>query len=48
MIPRAAWEDDMARILFTNSRVFDGSGSETFRGEVAVEGNRIAAVASGC
>lgn len=47
MLCGAAWEDDMARILFTNSRVFDGSGSETFPGEVAVEGNRIAAVAGG-
>ncbi len=35
----------MARILFTNVRVFDGTGDPTFAGEVLVEGgNRVAAV----
>jgi imidazolonepropionase-like amidohydrolase len=32
-------------ILFTNSRIFDGSGAPPFAGEVLVDGNRIAAVA---
>jgi imidazolonepropionase-like amidohydrolase len=34
----------MARILFTNVKIFDGSGEPTFPGEVLVEGNRVAAV----
>jgi imidazolonepropionase-like amidohydrolase len=32
-------------ILFINARIFDGSGAAAFAGEVAVEGNRISAVA---
>ena len=31
-------------ILFTNVRIFDGSGAAPFAGEVLVNGNRIAAV----
>ncbi|HEY8538254.1 MAG TPA: amidohydrolase family protein, partial [Steroidobacteraceae bacterium] len=31
-------------ILFTNVRIFDGTGAAPFAGEVLVEGNRIAAV----
>ena len=31
----------MANVLFTNVRVFDGSGSQPFNGEVLVQGNRI-------
>jgi imidazolonepropionase-like amidohydrolase len=33
--------------LFTNARIFDGSGRAPFAGEVLVEKNRIAAVAEG-
>src|SRR5438477_12044643 len=33
-------------MLFSNARVFDGSGKAPFRGEVLVKGNRIAAVAA--
>jgi imidazolonepropionase-like amidohydrolase len=32
-------------ILFTNTRIFDGSGAAPFAGEVLVEGNRISRVA---
>lgn len=35
----------MARIQFTNVRIFDGSGAASFQGEVVVEGERIAEVA---
>lgn len=35
----------MARILFTNVRIFDGTGEPPFNGEVLVDGNRVAAVA---
>ena len=35
----------MARTLFTNASVFDGTGSAPFPAEVLVDGNRIAAVA---
>lgn len=35
----------MANILFTNVRIFDGSGAQPFHGEVLVEGNRIKQVA---
>jgi imidazolonepropionase-like amidohydrolase len=35
----------MSRIAFTNVLIFDGSGHETFHGEVLVEGNRIVEVA---
>ena len=37
----------MARILFTDIAIFDGSGAPPFPGEVLVEGNRIRAVAQG-
>lgn len=35
----------MSRIAFINVLIFDGSGQETFHGEVLVEGNRILEVA---
>ncbi len=31
----------MASILFTNVRIFDGSGAQPYTGEVLVQGNRI-------
>jgi imidazolonepropionase-like amidohydrolase len=34
----------MADVLFTNARVFDGSGEQPFTGDVLVQGNRIARV----
>jgi imidazolonepropionase-like amidohydrolase len=34
----------MADVLFTNARIFDGSGAEPYRGEVLVQGNRISRV----
>lgn len=34
----------MAHVLFTNVRVFDGSGSQPYSGEVLVEGKRIVKV----
>lgn len=34
-------------IIFTNVRVFDGTGSDVYPGEVRVEGNRFTAVAQG-
>jgi len=37
----------MANVLFTNVRVFDGSGAMPFSGEVLVQGNRIARVGRG-
>lgn len=37
----------MTRILFADVAIFDGSGAKPYPGEVLVEGNRIAAVASG-
>jgi len=37
----------MARILFTDIAIFDGSGAPSFPGEVLVDGNRIRAVAQG-
>lgn len=36
-----------APILFTNIRIFDGTGTNPYPGEVRVEGRRIAAVAAG-
>jgi imidazolonepropionase-like amidohydrolase len=36
----------MQAVLFTNVRIFDGSGADTFDGEVRVEGERIAVVAA--
>ena len=35
----------MTSTLFTNVRIFDGSGADSFAGEVLVEGERIAGVA---
>jgi imidazolonepropionase-like amidohydrolase len=37
----------MASTLFTNVAIFDGTGAKPARGEVLVNGNRIAAVATG-
>ncbi len=37
----------MTNILFTNVRIFDGSGAEPFAGEVLIQGNRIQRVARG-
>ena len=34
----------MADVLFTNARVFDGSGEQPFNGDVLVQGNRITRV----
>lgn len=36
----------MPAVLFTNVRIFDGSGRAPFAGEVLVEGNRIASVST--
>jgi len=37
----------MAKTLFTNVKIFDGTGSRSFTGEVLVEGNRIKSVTKG-
>jgi len=37
----------MANVLFTGVRIFDGSGENSFNGEVLVQGNRIRRVARG-
>jgi imidazolonepropionase-like amidohydrolase len=37
----------MASVLFTNVRVFDGSGGQPYAGEVLVQGNRIARIGRG-
>lgn len=37
----------MANVLFTNVRIFDGSGAMPFHGEVLVQGNRIMRVTRG-
>lgn len=37
----------MTATLFTNARIFDGTGSAAYPGEVLVEGDRIIAVAAG-
>ena len=37
----------MANVLFSNVRVFDGSGAQPYAGEVLVQGNRISKVARG-
>ena len=37
----------MTQTLFTNVRIFDGSGKKPYRGEVLVQGNRIKTVAKG-
>ena len=38
----------MARIVFTNVAVFDGTGAKPYPGEVAVADKRIAARIAGC
>jgi imidazolonepropionase-like amidohydrolase len=35
----------MANVLFSNVRIFDGSGAQPYTGEVLVQGNRIARIA---
>src|SRR6266851_5397480 len=37
----------MANVLFSNVRIFDGTGAQPYSGEVLVQGNRIARVARG-
>ena len=37
----------MANILFSNARIFDGTGAQPYAGEVLVQGNRIARVGRG-
>ena len=37
----------MAQTLFTNCRIFDGSGKKTYPGEVLLQGNRIQKVGNG-
>src|SRR5687767_8994455 len=37
----------MANVLFTNVRIFDGTGSQPYTGEVLVQGNRIRRVSAG-
>ena len=37
----------MGNVLFTNARIFDGSGAQPFPGEVLVQGNRILKVGRG-
>jgi imidazolonepropionase-like amidohydrolase len=37
----------MANLVFTNVRIFDGTGAQPYMGEVLVQGNRIARVAKG-
>ena len=37
----------MSNVLFTNVRIFDGSGAAPYPGEVLVQGNRISRVARG-
>src|SRR5258708_4062476 len=37
----------MANALFSNVRIFDGTGAQPYSGEVLVQGNRIARVARG-
>lgn len=34
----------MAQVLFTNARIFDGTGAQPYTGDVLVQGNRIARV----
>src|ERR1700741_703278 len=40
-------EDRMGNVLFTNARIFDGSGAAPYPGEVLIQGNRISRVARG-
>src|SRR5260221_5365552 len=44
-VPPAGGRDAMARTLFTNVSILDGSGANPYPGEVLVEGNRIKQVA---
>ncbi len=37
----------MGNVLFTNVRVFDGTGAQPYSGEVLIQGNRVARVARG-
>lgn len=37
----------MANVLFSNVRIFDGTGAPTYAGEVLIQGNRIHRVAKG-
>jgi len=37
----------MANVMFTNVRIFDGSGSQPYTGDVLVQGNRISRVTRG-
>ena len=37
----------MSDTLFTNVKIFDGSGSEPYQGEVLVHGNRIKSIGGG-
>jgi N-acyl-D-aspartate/D-glutamate deacylase len=37
----------MANVMFTNVRIFDGSGSQPYHGDVLVQGNRISRVTRG-
>jgi imidazolonepropionase-like amidohydrolase len=37
----------MANVMFTNVRIFDGSGAQPYAGDVLVQGNRIARVTRG-
>ncbi len=37
----------MSKTLIRNATIFDGTGADTFTGDVLVEGNRISAVATG-
>jgi imidazolonepropionase-like amidohydrolase len=37
----------MANVMFTNVRIFDGSGTQPYSGDVLVQGNRISRVARG-
>src|SRR5690606_34847608 len=39
--------DTMGNVLFTNVRIFDGTGAQPFAGEVLVQGNRILKVGRG-
>jgi imidazolonepropionase-like amidohydrolase len=37
----------MANVLFTNVRIFDGSGAQPYPGDVLVQGNRVSRVSTG-
>src|SRR5687767_10241038 len=42
--PQGIGVPDMADVLFTNVRVFDGGGEAPFMGDVLVQGNKISRV----